>query len=285
MLSYIVKDEENLTQVLKNIWGISSRLIIKLKKNGRIFVNGNSVFINYPIKEGDIVEVDIQFEEESENIKSENIDINIVYEDDNLLVINKVAGMVVHPTCLHRSGTLANAVKYYLESKGENRKIRFVNRLDRDTSGIIVVAKNEYTQENLVRQMKENKFEKHYIAKVNGIVCNDEGTIDLPIGRKEGSIMERTIRDDGDRAVTHYKVLERCVEEDYTIVGIQLETGRTHQIRVHFKAIGHTLYGDSLYGDEREDVERYFLHAERVIFYDPIDNRKHEFLAKLDKIY
>ncbi len=268
-LKYTSEKDTTIKDILVNKLNISSRLLRKLKLNHRIFCNGKEAWINDLVLANDVVSVDITFEEINDKIESEKGKLDILYEDTCLLIINKTGNMVVHPTCIHRGGTLANFVKNYLEEKGENITTRFVNRLDRETSGVIVFAKNEYTQESLSRQMQLGEFEKEYIAVVHGYITEDKGTIDLPIKREEGSIMTRTVSPDGESAVTHFEVLDR--KNDMSVVKLRLETGRTHQIRVHMKVIGHPIVGDGLYSDIKTGrINRQALHARKVKFIHPI---------------
>lgn len=270
IITYTVqKHEENqkISQLLRNKFDISSRLLTKLKMNEKILVNDIPVFSSHIIHENDIITVKIDFEEK-DFIEAENIDLDILFEDEYLLAINKPAGMVVHPSSYHQNNTLANGVKYYLNN---NKKIRPVNRLDKDTSGIVIFAKNEYIQE----LMKNNHvMQKEYITIVNGILENKKGTIDQPIARKEGSIMERIVDEKGQKAVTHYEVIDESVKENLSLVHVILETGRTHQIRVHFAYIGHTILGDTLYGIETKLINRQSLHAWKLSFTHPITKEK-----------
>lgn len=268
-LTYIVEEDTTVKDILINKLNVSSRLLRKLKLNQHIFCNKKNVWVNDRVMPGDIVTADITFEEKNDKIIAQKGQLDILYEDSCLLVIDKPANIVVHPTCIHTDGTLANFVKEYLGKKGENVTTRFVNRLDRETSGIIVFAKNEYTQEILSRQMQIGEFKKEYIAVVHGIIKEESGTIDLPIKREEGSIMTRTVASDGEVAITHYEVVDRL--EDMTVVRLKLETGRTHQIRVHLKAIGHPIIGDGLYSDINTDkINRQALHARKVSFKHPL---------------
>jgi len=270
-LTYEIDKDSTVKDVLINKLKISSRLLRKLKQNSRIFCNGKEVWVNDKVDNGDTISVDITFEEVNDKILPQKGNLDILYEDNSLLIINKPAGIVVHPTCIHLDSTLANFVKHYLMEKGEKVTTRFVNRLDRETSGVIVFAKNEYSQEVLTRQMQAGEFKKEYIAVTYGFIEKDFGTIDLPIKREEGSIMTRTIGEDGERAVTHYKVIKRA--NGKTIVKLNLETGRTHQIRVHLKAIGHPIVGDGLYSDIKTDeIGRQALHARMISFFHPITN-------------
>ena len=186
-----------------------SILILKLKNQKAIFLNGVSVYINSKIVENDVLEVIENFEEDSSNILSNsNIDFKILFEDEFLLIVDKPAGIPVHPSILHYEDSLSNGVKYYFEKIGLKKKIRPVNRLDKDTSGIVIFAKNEYIQECLVKQMKLNIFKKTYISILDGILEKDSGTINAPISRKNNSIIEREISDTGEIAISHYKVLK-----------------------------------------------------------------------------
>lgn len=280
LLKCTVKEDSTIKDIIIKEFDISSRLLRKLKLNKQIFCNGKVTWVNGIARVGDEIVVNVASEGEAENIKSEEGIIDVLYEDDSLLVLNKSGNMVVHPTCLHQSGTLANFVKYYFESKDEHIKLHFVNRLDRETSGVIVLSKNEYTQDILTKQMQSGLFTKEYIAIVYGIIKDDFGTIDLPIKREPDSIMTRMVADDGDRAVTHFEVIKRM--KDMTVIRLKLETGRTHQIRVHLKAIGHPILGDGLYSDRETDlIDRQALHSYKTCFVHPITKEKLEIVANL----
>lgn len=272
----------NIKEVAKEYFQMSDRLIIKLKKYKRIYLNGKSVYINNSIFKNDIIEFDIDFDEESENIISENKPIDIIFEDEYLLILNKPSGIPVHPSILHYNDSLSNRVKYYFETIDLKRKLRPVNRLDKDTSGIVIFAKNEYIQECLVKQMKTNTFIKEYLGILDGYLNKKIGTINAPIARKEGSIIEREINKDGDISITHFEVIKEFeIKEsnfdinsnkilNLSLVKFKLETGRTHQIRVHSKYIGHPLIGDSLYGNTSSLINRQALHSYKVSFIHPI---------------
>lgn len=231
--------------ILKNRLNLSERLIKKLKYQSKILLNNQPVFVNAIVNRGDLLEVEIEYDEEEEDLVPQDIPIDIIYEDDCLIVINKASDIVVHPTCAHVDGTLANAVAFHLKKKGISKKIRPVIRLDRNTTGIIIFAKNSFSQEFLIRQMNNKSFVKEYIGIVHGRVKHPVGTIDLPIKRKEGSIMLRHVSPSGDPSVTHFETLELL--NNASLLKFRLETGRTHQIRVHCQAIGHPLVGDTLY--------------------------------------
>ena len=194
--------------------------------------------------------------------------LDIIYEDEYLLVINKPAGIAIHPSILHYNDSLSNGVKFYFDKLGLKKKIRIVNRLDRNTSGLVIFAKNEYIQECLIRQMKTKEFKKEYLAIVEGILPNKSGTLNFPISRKEGSIIERCVDPNGDKAITHYDVLKTF--NNLSLVHIVLETGRTHQIRVHFSYINHPVLGDTLYGHPSKLIGRQALHSYKITFVHPV---------------
>ncbi len=278
---YTVKDsDKSIKQILKNELNMSERYILKLKKNKCIQINGQSVHINYPIFDGDILYIFENFAEDSSNIvPNQDIPLKILFEDEYLLIVDKQPGIPVHPSILHYENSLSNCVKYYFNQIGLNKKIRPVNRLDKDTSGIVLFAKNDYIQECLVKQMKSNTFKKYYIAILEGIVENESGTISAPIARKDGSIIAREISLGGETAISHYKVIKKFSYKNgntlfsLTKVEFSLETGRTHQIRLHSKHIGHPIVGDTLYGNPSELISRQALHAYKVEFIHPVTKK------------
>ena len=282
ILEYKVKKTDNymnLKELLKTYFQISDRLLIKLKNNRKIFVNGNLAFVNMGLNVGDNISIFIDFIENNSNIVPNAIPLDIVYEDDALLIINKPTGIPVHPSMEHYTDSLSNGVRFYFDKIRLHKKIRPVNRLDKDTSGLIVFAKNEYIQECLVRQMKTKQFVKEYIAICDGIFDNKFGTINAPIARKENSIIERCVSEAGDTAITHYEIIKTYA--NYSVVKCTLETGRTHQIRVHMAYIGHPLLGDTLYSSPSTIINRQALHAYKIKFIHPITKQKLEFTAKI----
>lgn len=266
---------KTIKSILQSHFDLSNRLITKLKKNNNIFLNNNHTNINQEINPGDTIVVDLNFEESSDNIIPTKMDLNILYEDECLIIVDKAATIPVHPSILHYSDSLSNGIKYYYEMHNINKKIRPVNRLDKDTSGIVVFAKNEYIQESLIKQMKFGKFKKYYLAILEGLLEKNTGTINAPISRKENSIIEREINSDGAKAITHYKLIKKITNnnQNLSLVEFKLETGRTHQIRVHSKYINHPILGDSLYGNTSNIISRQALHAYKICFIHPISNK------------
>ncbi|MBO5478963.1 MAG: RluA family pseudouridine synthase [Clostridia bacterium] len=282
-LGYIVNHSkyENVKQILKEEFNISDRLLLKLKSNQKILKNGQITSVHSPIVKNDLIEVLLDIEEDNSNIVPVKMDLDILYEDDSMLIINKSPGIPIHPSRMHYEDSLSNGVSYYFQQVGLKKKIRPVNRLDKDTSGIVIFAKNEYVQECLVKQMKQHIFKKEYIAIVEGLLENKSGTIHLPIARKPGSIIERevTLDGNGDDAITHYEVVKE--NSNMSMLHVILETGRTHQIRVHFAYIGHPIIGDTLYSTSSPYIARQALHAYKVSFIHPITKTEMSFTCEL----
>ncbi|GAA0122040.1 MULTISPECIES: RluA family pseudouridine synthase [Clostridium] len=258
-----MKVREYMTEVLE----LSRRFTKNAGLNKRIYVNKNIVKLNHRLNKGDIIEVQIT-KNESQNIIPEDIDIDVIYEDSELLVVNKKPNMVVHPTKSYPTGTLSNGILYYFKEKGENCIVRLVSRLDMDTSGLIMVAKNQFAHMNLAKSMENNLITKSYLAIVHGVIKEEYGTIDAPIGRPTEDSIKREVMEHGQNSITHFKVVERY--KNATLVELTLETGRTHQIRVHLSYINHPIYGDSLYGiEEKEYIKRQALHAYKLVIPHP----------------
>ncbi len=265
----------NVKDVLKNYFGISSRLLLKLKRNNSVYLNNSICNLNDLVSVDDTVSFCLNYEEDNSNIVATNIPLNIVYEDECLLLINKPPNIAIHPSMLHYDNSLSNGVKYYFNLIGLHKKIRPVNRLDRNTSGLVIFAKNEYIQEFLIKEMQSKTFSKEYLAILEGTLDKKQGTINAPIARKKDSIIERCIDNSGDNSITHYKVLKEF--DNFSLVNFKLETGRTHQIRVHSSYIGHPILGDDLYGNKSNLINRQALHSYKISFIHPKTREKMHF--------
>ncbi|CDZ99435.1 Ribosomal large subunit pseudouridine synthase D [Jeotgalicoccus saudimassiliensis] len=279
--------EENagtrLDTVLAGIVPDTSRTDIQNRvKSGHITVNGKTVKPNYKVKDGDHIEF---FERENveADIEPENLNLEIVYEDDDVAVVNKERGMVVHPAAGHASGTLVNGLMAQLDNlSGINGELRpgIVHRIDKDTSGLLMVAKHDVSHRHLVDQLVEKSVTRKYTALVHGVIPHNLGTIEAPIGRNPKERQDMAVVDDGKEAVTHFNVLERF--DKFTLVECILETGRTHQIRVHMKYIGYPLAGDPKYGPRKTlDVGGQLLHAGTLGFTHPKTGERLEFKSEL----
>ena len=252
---------------------VSRTFLQKIIKNEQLFVNEKPVKASYRLKAGDFVQFSMP-ENVIPDIVPENIPLDVLYEDADVIVVNKPKGMVVHPAAGHYSQTLVNALLYYCKDSlsGINGVLRpgIVHRIDRDTTGSLIVCKNDFSHKNIAEQLKEHSITRKYIAICHGVVKEDEGTIDAPIGRDEKDRKKMAVsKSNGKSAVTHYRVLERFKE--YTYIECQLETGRTHQIRVHLSSIGHPLLGDEVYCKRKAPfkLEGQTLHAKTLGFQHP----------------
>ncbi|MEH7223942.1 RluA family pseudouridine synthase [Bacillus sp. JJ1566] len=246
---------------------------------GGIFINSVPVTVRHRLIEGEVLKVVFPPEEPSLELIPENLPIQIVYEDPYVLVVNKPPYQQSIPSRESRTGSLANALLYYYLSLGLGATVHLVNRLDRDTSGLLLVAKHRHIHHLLSVQQKAGRLKRTYEAIIHDGLVGDSGTIDAPIGRKDDSIIERQVREDGQRAVTHFQVIQKF--GDCTHVQLQLETGRTHQIRVHLSHIGHPIVGDDLYGGERREIGRQALHCRELRFLHPMDKNEVVFYAEL----
>ncbi|EOT47633.1 MULTISPECIES: RluA family pseudouridine synthase [Enterococcus] len=255
-------------------------------KEGCVFVNGTVSRANYKVKKGDHILITIP-EVKELTLEAQDIPLEIVYEDEDVAVINKPQGMVVHPSAGHPDQTLVNALLYHLTSLSSiNDVIRpgIVHRIDKDTSGLLMVAKNDQAHESLAQQLKDKTSLRKYIALVHGSIGHDKGRIDAPIGRSKVDRKMQAVREDGKQAVTHFTVLERF--DQFTLVELQLETGRTHQIRVHMQYIGYPLAGDPVYGPKKTlKTNGQLLHAKLLGFTHPKTNESMVFEAPLPKAF
>lgn len=271
-------DGIKLGEYLRDKLMMSRNGLIKVKKSRSLKVNGDLAHTDRILKAGDIVEFELP-DKSSENILPEHMELDIIYEDDYLVVVNKPAGIPTHPSRNHYVGTLANGLMHYLMEAGRNMTIRPINRLDKDTSGIVLFAKSSHVQHLMSLDRYKADMSKEYLALVQGRVEADSGTVDEPIAREKAWSMKRVVREDGYRSVTHYRVIKRY--DEYSLLAIILETGRTHQIRVHMSHIGHPLLGDELYGGSREKIERHALHAYRIKFLHPVLHSEMNFTVGL----
>jgi len=273
-----LKDEGlKIIDVLATSMNISSRLIRKCKNNNNIWLNNKSGSVNRMVQHKDIISMMLDHDENT--FEPNDILATVLYEDGDILVVDKPPFLVVHPTKGHPEGTLANALSYHQYQIGQNYKIRFINRLDRDTSGIVLIAKNAFAQQIVSEQMQMHAVDKFYLAIVEGALSNEKGTINLPIDREAELDIKRIVIDTGLASITHYEVIERF--KNYTYIKISLETGRTHQIRVHFSHIGHPIVGDHLYGQKSDMIDRQALHCHEMSFKPPRENDKVSIVCKL----
>ena len=280
-LEYLVKNNnhKNINEILSLEFKISKRLKNKLIEKNMIFLNDTVCDTRSTVTIGDSLIVDLSYNEDNSNIVPKEIPLDIVYEDDWLLVVNKPSGIAIHPSILHFDNSLSNGIRYYFDKIGLKKKIRPVNRLDIDTSGLVIFAKCEYIQECLSLEMQQGIFKKEYLCLVSGNFNKKTGTIDLPISRKVGSIIERCIDKNGKKAITHYEVLKEF--KKYSLVHCILETGRTHQIRLHMATAHHPILGDTLYGTSSPLISRQALHSYKIKFIHPITKKELELTINL----
>lgn len=260
--------------------GFSRHILVGMKPySDSILLNGARPFLSHILHTGDILTVTLRDEVSSEKIPPVELPLSILYEDEDILLLNKPADMPIHPSQGNYDNTLANAVAWYYQQKGETFVYRCINRLDRDTTGVLVLAKNALSAALLSNMMQQRQIHRTYLAVVEG-TPPFEGIIDAPIGRVCDSTIERQVDfQHGERAVTHYRLLEN--RGDYSLVQLNLETGRTHQIRVHMKHIGHPLPGDFLYNPNYQDFHRQPLHSWKLKFLHPITKEALTFQAPL----
>ncbi len=269
-----------LRDYIRQVQGVSRRILKAIKfEGGLILVNDVEQSVRYVLKEGDEVEIKLPIEKKGNFMVPGEVPLSIIYEDKDIIVLDKQAGVAVLPSYHYPKGTIANGLLAHYEQQNSASTVHIVTRLDKDTSGLMLVAKHRYSHSVLSTSQQAGELKRKYQAIVDGALSKTSGTIDAPIGRKEDSIIEREIRENGKRAVTHYRVernLTGC-----SFVTVQLETGRTHQIRVHFSSIGHPLYGDSLYGGDVSVIQRQALHCYALTFPHPITKQTLRFSVNL----
>jgi 23S rRNA pseudouridine1911/1915/1917 synthase len=257
-----------LREYLRKEKNISKSALADIKfHGGLLLVNGKEVTVRYQLKEEDAITIHFPPEKVSDTLVPEYVDFEILYEDEHFIIVNKPSGIPTIPSHLRPTGSLAHGILYYYRNNRIQGTFHAVNRLDRDTSGIVVVAKHRYAHSLLSIQQRKKTLAREYVALIHGVPSKVEGVIKKPIGRKEGSIVERTVTEKGQYAETHYKALQ--IFNEYTLVSLVLKTGRTHQIRVHMSSIGHPLLGDDLYGGMRGLIGRQALHSNKVQFFHP----------------
>lgn len=265
---------------LKHEGRFSKRLIIKAKsEDGKILVNNEKKTVRYILQENDILEVILPPEKPAARMKAENILLDIVYEDAHILVVNKPAGIAAIPSRHHPNGTIANGLLYHYKKNDIKATVHVVTRLDKDTSGLMLIAKSQHCHSLLSLAQREYAIKRTYQAIVCGNLKDNAGTINQPIGRQPDSIIKRQVREDGQEAITHFTVLERT--NNKSKVKINLETGRTHQIRVHFATMDHPLVGDDLYDGKLAGMNRQALHCSYIAFYHPYTGEKVQFQAPI----
>lgn len=284
-----IYEGHKISEFLRN-QGISTKSLIKLKSDvSHVCLNNEPGFINRILSKDDLLTIYVREQESSKKIPPVDLPLSIVYEDEDILVLNKPANMPIHPSMNNYENTLGNAVAYYFKEKKEPFIFRCINRLDRDTSGLTILAKHYLSCGILYDEMEQRRIDRTYYAIVlQNTVCDapfsceltPEGTIDLPLGRKPDSAIERMVDPkDGDKAITHYRIL--ATSNGLCLLELHLDTGRTHQIRVHMQAIGHPLIGDFLYNPEDTHMTRQALHAGKLSFRHPITKEVLSFIAPM----
>lgn len=272
-------------ELAHHLTDISRSQLQKWIEDGNVTVNGEKVKPKYKLVVGDRVVVQPE-KPQKIDLEPENIPLDIVYEDDDVIVVNKPQGMVVHPAPGHPNHTLVNALLYHSPLSTINGEFRpgIVHRIDKDTSGLLMIAKNDLAHRSLAAQLKAKTNEREYVALVHGVIKEERGTIDAPLGRSKKDRKKQAVVEDGRHAVTHFKVLERF--QHYTLVSCRLETGRTHQIRVHMKYIGHPLAGDPLYGPRKTlPGNGQYLHARLLGFKHPRTGKQMTFTSPLPEYF
>lgn len=273
--------------VLSSLLNISRSQVQTLIKNEHVFVNNKNVSASYKVKLNDIISYEILKEEQ--NFKSKEMNLNIVYEDDDIIIINKPQGLVIHPSIGHFDDTLVNGLMYKYHDNLSNvngqYRLGIVHRIDKDTSGLVCIAKNNQAHNFLAQQLKDHTMNREYIALVNGVINEDEAIINLPIARDKNNPLKMSINSLGKEAYTKINVIKRF--SNYTLLNCKLKTGRTHQIRVHLAYIGHSVVGDKTYGNKKQEIynDGQLLHAYKLSFIHPKSNKIVTFEIDLPKYF
>ncbi|WP_342604351.1 RluA family pseudouridine synthase [Peribacillus sp. FSL E2-0159] len=262
-----------LEKLFKERWKAPKKLVHEWRMSKEVTVNGNSVTWSTILNEGDTINIPLLDQAENETIKAENLGISILYEDDLLLIANKPAGMDTHPSQPGEAHSLINGVAHHLQKTGQTCMIKHIHRLDKDTTGAVLFAKNRLIGSMLDRMLEEREIKRTYLALVEGNIKKDEGDIKEKIGRDRHHATRRRVSSTGQTAVTHFRVINRDSKKNLTLVSCTLESGRTHQIRVHFSHLNHPLAGDTLYGGKKT-FHRQALHARKIEFIHPISELK-----------
>ena len=289
---YIIKEDGiRLDKAIAELDPDISRMTVqKLIEDDKILVNGKKEKASYKVKINDKIIIEFEKPKESK-LKAEEIPLNVIYEDNDIIIINKEKGMVVHPGNGNPDGTLANAImarcKDSLSGIGGEIRPGIVHRIDKDTSGIIIVAKNDKAHLNISEQIKEHKTTKTYLALVRGRVKENEATIDMPIGRSQKDRKKMAVGQNGKNAITNFKVIERFPQDNCTLLEVKIETGRTHQIRVHLSQIGYPVIGDNVYsnGKNKWGIEGQCLHSKSLKFKHPITGKEMFLEARLPEYF
>lgn len=260
-------NNQKVSQILRNHLKLSRGEMRRIKRSAGLMVNDQTVRLNSLVKEGDLIRVNLQ-DDDDQPVIPQDITLDIIFEDEHILVVNKPSNMLVHPLSYHVLNTLANGVIYHWQQQGHNSKFRSVSRLDKDTSGVILIAKSSYICQQLSGQMKNSMCRREYLAVVHNRITMDSGIIDFPIGRPNDNSLIFGVTPQGKEAITHFTVIQRFAGG--SLVRLRLETGRTHQIRVHMRHIGHPLMGDDLYGGNFDLIHRQALHSWRLEFIHPV---------------
>ncbi|MGE5631839.1 MAG: RluA family pseudouridine synthase [Caulobacteraceae bacterium] len=272
--------KEYIIDYMTGTLGFSGRKSKLLIKDRKVLINGKAAFRDSRLKDGDLLELDLS-EEAREEVVPENIGLNIVYEDDFMLVVDKPPFMLVHPTPNHQSGTLLNAVAYHFSKQGIHTAVRLLNRLDMNTSGLVVVPKSSEIHSRLGEMMRKGEIKKCYTAIIEGSLSPEKGIIDKAIDKDPDNPIKRKVMDQGQRAVTKYETIKEI--KGYSILRLELVTGRTHQIRVHLSHLGHPIVGDSLYGKASPLIDRQALHAYGMEFMHPVGGNTVKLHAELPR--
>ena len=281
-IKVVTEEDSRIDKYLALQTDYSRQLIIKMIKDGKILLNGKSAKASQIIQKNDLIIIEDNIKEES-NLEETNIPLDIIYEDNYLIIVNKQSGLTVHPGAGNHNHTLVNALLYYgknLSDIGGLERPGVVHRIDKDTSGLIMLAKDNKTHELLANDFKNKKIHREYIALAKGVIASNTGTIDAPIGRDKNNRLKMTVTEKNAKsAVTHFKVLKRYSK--YTLLSLILDTGRTHQIRVHLNYIKHPIYNDPLYTNDPTTDFGQFLHSAKMDFVHPITKEKMHFECPL----